>query len=144
MRWVVPGDLRYWDSVEKANVMLGHWYDCRVSYAHTVTLFTILLMFLRCSDHAATSATSCTLHFFIATFLQLVLHIGRGHWFTIQITLYLGKLFPHTLQYQLLAFEKCTLSTILCLFATFAHFYDFDHIIHWKLIPDIPSIRLIT
>ena len=83
-----------------------------------MTLFAILLMFLRHSDYTAASATTCILHLS----LQLVLHISLWLWSTIWIIPYLRTSFPHTLQHQLLVFDKCALYAFLCLFATFACF----------------------
>ena len=121
-----------------------HWYDCIASYTHMGTLFAILPMFPRCSDYAATSAKSHFLHFLLVTFLQLVLHVGRGHRFTVQMILYHRSSILHILWHPLPAFENCTLPATLCLFATFACFCDFDQIVHQKLIPDIMSIGSIT
>ena len=121
-----------------------HWYDCIASYAHTGTLFMILLMFLQCTDHAVTSATSCILCLLVATFLQLILHIGWGHRFTTwMITCHISLILP-TLWHPLLALENCALSVLLHLFVTFARFYNFDHSIYQKLVPDILNIGSIT
>ena len=80
------------------------------------TLFTILLMFLQCTDHAATSATSRILCFLVATFLQSVLHIGWGHRFTSWTITCHRSLILHTLQHPLLVFKNCALSALLHIF----------------------------
>ena len=79
----------------------------------------ILLMFLRCFDHAATSATTCILRFFVANFLQLVLHVGWGPWFTIWTILYLGT---HSLASATHVQEICTFHIFAC-FCDFCVFF---------------------
>ena len=108
------------------------------------TLLTILLMFLQHTDHPATSATSRILRFLVATFLQPVLHAGRGHKFTSQTITYHKNSVLHIPRHPLLAFVNCALFATLRLFVTFARFYDFNQIIHRKLVPDMPNIGLIT
>ena len=98
------------------------WYDCIASYACMGTLFTILLTFLRRSDHTATSTTSRILRFFVATFLQLVLHVGLGHQYIISVTLYLGDHFHTLLSISYLCLRNahfpcfCVFLRLLCVF----------------------------
>ena len=91
------------------------WYDCIASYACTGRLFAILSMFPRCSNCAATSATSCILRFLAVTFLQPVLHAGRGYEITNRTITYHKNPNLHIPQHPLLAFKSCALLR-LCAF----------------------------
>ena len=100
------------------------WYDCIASYAHTGRLFAILPMFPRRSDCAATYATSRILRFLAATFLQLVLHAGRGYEITNQMIMYHKNPILHIPWHPLLAFKNCALLRLcaflwlLCIFTS--------------------------
>ena len=96
--------------------------------------------------HTTTSATSRILRFLVATFLQPVLHAGRGHKFTSWTIMYHRNSILHIPWHPLLAFENCALFVTLHCFATFVRFYNFNQIIHRnrKLVPDMLNIGSIT
>ena len=98
------------------------WYDCIASYARKGTLFVILLTFPRSSDYAATSTTSGILRILAATFLQPVLHAGRGYKFTSQMIMYHKNSILHIPRHPLLAFKNCTLLW-LCAFLRLLHIF---------------------
>ena len=100
----------------------GRWYDCIASYAHTGTLFAILPTFPRCSNYAATSATSRILRFLVATFLQPVLHASQGYEFTSQMITNHKNSILHIPRHPLLAFKNCALLR-LCAFLQFLHVF---------------------